>query len=66
MSERFFVDLDADVIRTVSFASVGELVRGIKAYLDGRNVNPEPNKWRAKSEAILEISRKYASGLPIA
>ena len=38
--ERFFADLTEDVIRTGSFASVGELVRDIKAYLAERNANP--------------------------
>src|SRR5258705_1921761 len=51
--ERFFADLDADVIRTGSFASVGELVRDIEAYLDDRNANPKPYKWTAKGQAIL-------------
>ena len=51
--ERFFADLTEDVIRTGSFASVGELVSDIKAYLAGRNANPRPYKWRAEGAAIL-------------
>jgi transposase len=55
--------LDADVIRTGSFASVGELVRDIEAYLDDRNANPKPYKWRAKGEAILEKIRRARAAL---
>jgi hypothetical protein len=40
--ERFFADLTEDVIRAGSFASVGELVRDIEAYLAERNANPRP------------------------
>jgi len=61
--ERFFADLDADVIRTGSFASVGELIRDIEAYLDDRNANPEPYKWRAKGEAILEKIHRARAAL---
>jgi hypothetical protein len=50
-AERFFANLTADVTRTGSFASVGELVRDIEAYLDGRYANPRPYKWQAKGEA---------------
>jgi hypothetical protein len=35
--ERFFADLTADVIRSGSFASIGELVRDIEAYLSDPN-----------------------------
>jgi transposase len=52
--ERFFRDLTEDVIRSSSFASVQELVDDINAYLDERNANPRPYKWKAKGEAILE------------
>ena len=52
--ERFFADLTEDVIRTGSFASVGELVRDIDAYLAQRNANPLPYKWKAEGAAILE------------
>jgi transposase len=51
--ERFFADLTADVIRTGSFDSVGDLVRDIDAYLAERNANPKPYRWRAKGEEIL-------------
>jgi hypothetical protein len=35
--ERFFADLTAYVIRSGSFASIGELVRDIEAYLSFRS-----------------------------
>ena len=54
---------DADVIRTGSFASVGELVRDIETYLDDRNANPKPYKWKAKGEAILEKIRRARAAL---
>ena len=59
--ERFFADLTEDVIRTGSFASAGELVRDIEAYLAGRNANPRPYRWKAEGAAILEkINRARA------
>jgi transposase len=59
--ERFFADLTADVIRTGSFASIGELVRDIKAYLKERNANPRPYAWKAEGVAILaKINRARA------
>jgi hypothetical protein len=61
--ERFLADLDADVIRTGSFASVGELVRDIEACLDDRNANPKPYKWTAKGQAILEKIRRARAAL---
>ena len=60
--ERFFADLTEDVIRTGSFASVGELVRDIKAHLAGRNANPRPYTWKAEGAPILEkINRARAA-----
>jgi len=38
--ERFFAELTADMIRSGGFASIGELVRDIKAYLSDRNAAP--------------------------
>jgi len=61
--ERFFADLTEDVIRTGSFASVGELVRDIKAYLADRNAHPRPYKWKAGGEAILEKIRRARAAL---
>ena len=60
--ERFFADLTADVIRSGSFASIGELVRDIEAYLSDRNVAPKPYSWKAEGAAILEkINRARAA-----
>lgn len=61
--ERFFADLDADVIRTGSFGSVAELVRDIEAYLDERNANPRPYKWNAKGAEILEKIKRARAAL---
>ena len=52
--ERFFADLTADVIRSGSFASIGELVRDIEAYLSYCNAAPKPYTWKAEGAAILE------------
>jgi transposase len=60
--ERFFADLTADVIRSGSFASIGELVRDIEAYLADRNAAPKPYTWKAEGAAILEkINRARAA-----
>lgn len=61
--ERFFADLDADVIRTGSFGSVAELVRDIDAYLDERNANPRPYKWKAKGAEILDKIKRARAAL---
>lgn len=61
--ERFFADLTADVVRTGSFVSIGELVRDIEAYLNDRNANPKPYKWQTKGEAILEKIRRARAAL---
>jgi transposase len=63
--ERFFADLTADVIRSGSFASIGELVRDIEAYLSDRNAAPKPYTWKAEGAAILEkINRARAAFSP--
>lgn len=60
--ERFFADIEADVIRAGSFGSVGELVRDIKTYLKDRNASPRPYVWKAQGVAILEkIQRARAT-----
>jgi transposase len=61
--ERFFADLTADVIRTGSFGSVGELVRDINAYLKERNTNPRPYTWKAEGAAILEKIKRARAAL---
>ena len=60
--ERFFADLTADVIRAGSFASIGELVRDIEAYLSDLNAAPKPYTWKAEGAGILEkINRARAA-----
>ena len=45
-----------------SFASIGELVRDIEAYLSDRNAAPKPYTWKAEGAAILEkINRARAA-----
>jgi hypothetical protein len=51
------------MIRSGSFASVQELVEDINAYLDERNANPRPYKWKAKGEAILEKTHRARAAL---
>jgi hypothetical protein len=56
--ERFFRDITVECIRDGSFASVAELTDSILSYLNKRNLNPKPYKWRADGHEILEkISR---------
>jgi hypothetical protein len=60
--ERFFADLTEDVIRSGSFASVGELVKDINAYLADRNANPKRYEWKAEGADILaKIQRARAA-----
>jgi transposase len=50
---RFFADITGDVICSVSFTSVNDLVHDIGAYLGARNANPTPYVWRAEGAEIL-------------
>jgi transcriptional regulator with XRE-family HTH domain len=61
--ERFFADLTEDVIRSGSFASVGELVRDINAYLADRNANPKRYEWKAEGADILEKIQRARAAL---
>jgi transposase len=61
--ERFFRDLSQDVVLPGSFASVGELVEAIWAYLKERNLKPQRYEWRAKGQAILEKIRHAREAL---
>jgi hypothetical protein len=54
--ERFFADLTADMIRSARFASIGELVRDVDAYLSNRNAAPKPYTWRPKAPQSLRNS----------
>ena len=51
--ERFFADLTEDCVRAGSFASVKELTAAITTYIENRNENPGPYKWKASGEKIL-------------
>ena len=51
--ERFFADLTEDCVRAGSFTSVKELTAAITAYIENRNENPRPYKWKASGEKIL-------------
>ena len=64
--ERFFADLTEDVVRAGSFASVGELVRDIEAYLAERNANPRPYSWKAEGAALLEKIKRARAALALA
>jgi len=52
--EQFFRDITVECIRDGSFASVAELTDSILSYLNERNLNPKPYKWRADGHEILE------------
>jgi hypothetical protein len=56
--ERFFADLTARVVREGSFGSVRELVTAIETYPAGRNLAPQPYRWRAKGAEILTKIRR--------
>ena len=56
--ERFFRDLSQDVVLPGSFASVGELVDCIWAYLAERNLKPQRYEWRAEGKVILAKIRR--------
>ena len=61
--EQFFRDLSQDVVWPGSFASVGELVDGIWAYLAERNLKPQRYEWRADGKVILEKIRRAREAL---
>jgi len=52
--EHFFHDITEDVIREGSFAHVQELVDDMGRYLKQRGAEPQPYRWNAKAEEILE------------
>ena len=52
--ERFFADLTEDCVRAGSFTSVMELTDAITIYLAERNKHPQPYRWKASGQAILE------------
>ena len=61
--ERFFRDLTVDVVRDGSFASVGELVEAINAYLAEHNLDPKRYVWRKSGERILASIQRARQAL---
>jgi transposase len=61
--ERFFRDLSQEVLLPGSFASIGELVDAIWAYLSERNLKPQRYQWRAEGKTILEKIRRAREAL---
>ena len=55
--------LSQDVVLPGSFASVGELVDAIWAYLSQRNLKPQRYEWRAEGRTILEKIRRARQAL---
>jgi transposase len=51
--ERFFAEITRDCIREGSFASVRELEKAMRDYIDAHNENPKPFRWHADGEEIL-------------
>jgi transposase len=58
MVEIFFGKLTDKAIRRGIFHSVPDLIDAIETYLAAHNTNPEPFKWTATTEQILEKVRR--------
>ena len=56
--ERYFGKLTDKAIRRGIFTSVPDLITAIEAYLKHTNDNPQPFKWTATTEQILEKVRR--------
>src|SRR3989304_3335299 len=52
--ERFFRELTVKRIRRGTFASVDELIKAIRDYIDQHNQNPFPFLWTAEADKIIE------------
>lgn len=61
--ERFFRDLTVDCVRDGSFASVGELVASIEAYLTQRDLEPKRYVWKAEGQEILRKIQRAKDAL---
>jgi len=61
--ERFFRDLTVDCVRDGSFASVGELVVSIEAYLAQRDLDPKRYVWKAEGQEILRKIQRAKDAL---
>ena len=58
MVEIFFGQLSAKAIRRGVFTSVPALIDAIETYLAAHNDNPQPFRWTATTEQILEKVRR--------
>ena len=58
MVEIFFGQLSAKAIRRGIFTSVPALIDAIETYLAAHNDNPEPFRWTANTDKILEKVRR--------
>jgi transposase len=61
--ERFFRDLNQDVVLPGSFTSVQELKDAIFSYLAERNLSPKRYVWKAKGEEVLAKIQKARAQL---
>ncbi len=62
MVERFFRDISESRIRRDSFASVPDLERAIKQYIEHHNEAPKPFIWTARADDILaKVTRAKAA-----
>ena len=58
MVEIFFGQLSAKAIRRGVFTSVPALINAIETYLTAHNHDPQPFRWTATTEQILEKVRR--------
>jgi len=61
--ERFFRDLNQDVILPGSFGSTNELVDAIWGYLVDQNLKPQRYQWQADGTAILGKIHRFREAL---
>jgi transposase len=61
--ERFFAKITAEAIRRGNFHSVPALKEAIEAYLEVHNRNPQPFKWTADANRILEKTESLCKQL---
>ena len=61
--ERLFAEITRQRIRRGVFKSVNELIAAIEAWIAERNANPNPFKWTAKADSILEKNARARHAL---
>jgi len=64
--ERFFAEITTKRIRRGAFASVAELERAIRDYLDQHNADPKPFVWTKSAATILKKERRAMTQLALA